>query len=36
MKISHSKQIFNVHVKYKKIEIHLEMIMTWTYENDSF
>jgi len=29
----HLKQIFNVHVKKIKIEIHPKMIMIWTYEN---
>ncbi len=29
MKNIHSKQLFNVHVKKIKIEIHPKMIMTW-------
>jgi hypothetical protein len=33
MKNNHSKQLFNVHVKKIKIEIHPKMIMIWTYEN---
>jgi hypothetical protein len=33
MKNKHSKQIFNVHVKKIKIEIHPKMIMIWIYEN---
>ncbi len=33
MKNSHCKQFFNVHGKEIKIEIHLKMIMIWTYEN---
>ncbi len=35
MKINHSKQFFNVHVKKIKIKIKIDpkMIMIWTYEN---
>ncbi len=33
MKISDFKQIFNVHAKNIKIEIHPKMIIIWTYKN---
>jgi hypothetical protein len=33
MKNSHYKQIFNLHIKKIKIEIHAKMIMIWAYEN---
>ncbi len=33
MKISHSNYYFTIHVTKIKIEIHLKMIMIWTYEN---
>jgi hypothetical protein len=33
MKNNHSKNLFNVHVKKIKIEIHPKMIIIWTYEN---
>jgi hypothetical protein len=27
------RQLFNIHVKGKQIQIHPKMVMIWTYEN---